>query len=173
MLIGCQFNNNNAADVCDPESPLQSPLAELNGVKGLADQFEQLFKLAGGVKGRVQALLKLCAACPLGAQYSAGSGSGHGKVKWKSKIRVFYSISTNILKTHKLIVPMRLCMDFQGVAGRSPLRPGSGSVDGPSGNHRLIQGLRCGSVFAFADGLMLGTRKSLSWGFTKITLVGS
>ena len=59
MLIGSQFNNNNAADVCDPESPLQSPLAELNGVKGFADQLKKLFELAGGVKGRIQALLGL------------------------------------------------------------------------------------------------------------------
>ena len=59
MLIGFQLNNNNVAKVGDSESPLQPPLAELNGVKGLADQFEQLFKLACGVKGGIQALLGL------------------------------------------------------------------------------------------------------------------
>ena len=64
------------------------------------------------------------------------------------------------------------CMDLQGVAGRSPLRPGSRSVNDPSGNHRLIQGLRCRSLFLCADWLMLGMRKGLSWGFAEITLVG-
>ena len=56
MLIGFQLNNNNAAEVGDLESPLQPPLAELNGIKGFADQLEKLFELAGGVKGQIQAL---------------------------------------------------------------------------------------------------------------------
>ena len=55
MLIGFQLNNNNAAEVGDLESPLQPPLAELNGVKGFADQLEQLFELAGGVEKRINA----------------------------------------------------------------------------------------------------------------------
>ena len=59
VLIGFQLNNNNAAEVGDLESPLQSPLAELNGVKGFADQLEQLFELAGGVEKRINAQLRL------------------------------------------------------------------------------------------------------------------
>ena len=59
MLIGFQLNNNNVAKVDDPESSLQPPLAELNDVKRLADYFEQLFELAGGLEKRINAQLRL------------------------------------------------------------------------------------------------------------------
>ena len=96
LLIGLDFNESNPAQIDDSEAALQSPLAELNRIKRFADPLEQLFELTSGVKGRVQAVLRLHAACQLGAQSNAGGVSGHIELKWTIMLCVFFPASTNI-----------------------------------------------------------------------------
>ena len=49
-LIGFQLDQENAAQVRDSEPALKDPVAELDRVKILANQLEQLFQFGGRMK---------------------------------------------------------------------------------------------------------------------------
>ena len=59
VLVGLQLKQHNVAEIGDFEVPSQAPVAELNRIEGLADQTEEMFEFSGGLKNRVDTLLRL------------------------------------------------------------------------------------------------------------------
>ena len=54
-----QLEQHDVAQIGDFEMPSQAPVAELNRIEGLADQTEEMFEFSGGLKNRVDTLLRL------------------------------------------------------------------------------------------------------------------